>query len=217
MQVFLIANPKGGVGKSTLATNLAGLLAQRGRGGDSIRVMLGDVDRQQSSRLWLDRRPAVLPRIGSWELHPGKPAKPPRGTTHVVLDTPAAMHGDKLKECLKLAHRVLVPVQPSMFDILATQAFFAELAEMKAARGLPVVLVGMRVHERTRSAEEFLRFIETTGLPLITCLRDTQNYVQLAAHGMTLFDVAPSRVGKDLAQWSAIEDWLGLRLPPTLD
>lgn len=217
MQVFLIANPKGGVGKSTLATNLAGLLAQRRQGGGDIRVMLGDVDRQQSSRLWLDRRPAVLPRIESWVLQLGKPAKPPRGTTHVVLDTPAAMHGDKLKECLKLAHRVLVPVQPSMFDILATRSFFEELAGMKAARGLPVGLVGMRVHERTRSAEEFLRFIETTGLPLITCLRDTQNYVQLAAHGMTLFDVAPSRVGKDLAQWAAIEDWLGLRLPPTLD
>lgn len=75
----------------------------------------------------------------------------------------------------------------------------------------------MRVHERSRSAEEFLRFIETTGLPLITCLRDTQNYVQLAAHGMTLFDVAASRVAKDLAQWVAIEEWLGLRLPQTLD
>jgi len=217
MQVYLVANPKGGAGKSTLATNLAGLLARRGQNGANVQVMLGDVDRQQSSRLWLARRPPVLPLIQSWELTPGKVAKAPHGTTHVVLDTPAAIHGDKLKECLKLAHRVLVPVQPSMFDILATQSFFEELAQMKAARGVAVALVGMRVHERTRSADEFLRFIETTGLPLIACLRDTQNYVQLAAHGMTLFDVAPSRVEKDLQQWAAIESWLGLRLPQTLD
>ncbi|GAB2887621.1 ParA family protein [Uliginosibacterium flavum] len=217
MQVCLVANPKGGVGKSTLATNLAGLLAWRGLAGGDTQVMLGDVDRQQSSRQWLARRPAVLPKIHSWEIALGNAVKPPRDMTHIVLDTPAALHGDKLKECLKLAHRVLVPVQPSMFDILATQSFFAELAEMKAARGVPVGLIGMRVHERSRSAEEFLRFIETTGLPLITCLRDTQNYVQLAAHGMTLFDVAASRVAKDLAQWVAIEEWLGLRLPQTLD
>jgi chromosome partitioning protein len=179
--------------------------------------MLGDVDRQQSSRQWLARRPAVLPKIHSWEVSLGNVVKPPRDMTHIVLDTPAAMHGDKLKECLKLAHCVLVPVQPSMFDILATQSFFDELAEMKAARGLPVALIGMRVNERSRAAEEFLRFIETQNLPLISCLRDTQNYVHLAAHGMTLFDVAASRVAKDLAQWTAIEDWLGLRLPQTLD
>lgn len=217
MQVYVIANPKGGAGKSTLATNLAGLLARRGQDDGGIQVMLGDVDRQQSSRLWLERRPAMLPLIRSWGVTTGKAAKPPQGTTHVVLDTPAALHGDKLKECLKLATRVLVPLQPSMFDILAARSFFDELAERKAARGLEVALVGMRVNERARSSDELLRFIESTGLPLVTCLRDTQNYVQLAAYGMTLFDVAPSRVEKDLAQWQIIETWLRLKLPPTLD
>ena len=63
MKVYLVANPKGGSGKSTLATNLAGLLARRGWEDGSIRVMLGDVDRQQSSRHWLERRPAALPPI----------------------------------------------------------------------------------------------------------------------------------------------------------
>jgi chromosome partitioning protein len=217
MQTYVIVNPKGGAGKSTLATNLAGLLALRGLERNDIRVMLGDVDRQQSSRLWLERRSPQLPLIQSWVLEGGKIAKPPRGTTHVVLDTPAAFHGDKLKECLKMATHVMVPLQPSMFDILAARTFFDDLAEMKAARGLQVGLVGMRVHERSRSSHELLRFMETIDLPLITCLRETQNYVQLAAHGMTLFDVPASRVEKDLEQWCPIESWLGLRLPPTLD
>lgn len=218
MQIYLVANPKGGVGKSALSTNIAGLLAWRGHENGQIKPMLGDVDRQQSSRQWLERRSEQLPQIGSWEIEPGKRARPPRGTTHVVLDTPAAFHGDRLKECLKMAHRVLVPVQPSMFDLLATRDFFDELAELKAARGLPVALVGMRVNERSRAAEEFARFVEGFDLPLLGNLRDTQNYVQLAAHGMSLFDVHASRVSKDLQQWAPIEAWLGLQvLPQTLD
>jgi chromosome partitioning protein len=39
-------------------------------------------------------------------------------------------------------------------------------------------------------------------------LRDTQNYVQLAAHGLTLWDVAPSRVARDWEQWQPILRWL---------
>ncbi|MDB5815298.1 MAG: cobyrinic acid a,c-diamide synthase [Rhodocyclales bacterium] len=205
MKVYLVANPKGGSGKSTLATNLAGLLAHREK---NAHVMLGDVDRQQSAAFWLQRRPPNVPVISNWEVEPGKPARPPRGTTHAVLDTPAGLHDEKLKALLKVADRVLVPVQPSMFDLMASQAFFEELAEIKVMRSLPIAVVGLRVDERTRSAEQFHRFIESTGLPLLTSLRNTQNYVQLAAHGLTLFDVAPHRVEKDLAQWEAFWEWV---------
>ncbi|MFT4171802.1 MAG: ParA family protein [Rhodocyclaceae bacterium] len=208
MKVYLVANPKGGAGKSTVATNLAGLLAQRGWQDGASRVMLGDIDRQQSSRYWLARRPANVALIATWDIVPGEAAKPPRDTTHVVLDTPAGLHGDKLKHMLKQADKVVVPVQPSMFDLLATRAFFDELATLKAARGLDTVVIGVRVDERTRAADQFHRFIESTGLPLLTCLRDTQTYVQLAAHGLTVFDVAPYRVEKDRAQWQPIVDWV---------
>ncbi|MDQ7989643.1 MAG: ParA family protein [Candidatus Dactylopiibacterium sp.] len=218
MQVYLVANPKGGSGKSTLATNLAGLLAWKGEAGGVSRVMLGDIDRQQSSRFWIERRPPELPRIEAWEAADGKRLKAPRGTTHAVLDSPAGLHGDRLKEALKLAQRVLVPVQPSVFDIFATQAFFEELAGMKAARGLDVGLVGMRMNERSRASDEFERYIETTGLPLVGRLRNTQNYVHLAAQGLTLFDVTPSRVAADLEQWASIDAWLAIEpLPPGLD
>ncbi|MDQ8021775.1 MAG: ParA family protein [Moraxellaceae bacterium] len=205
MQVILVANPKGGVGKSTLATNLAGMLAHRG---EDVRVMLGDTDRQQSTRHWLARRPKGLPAISGWDIEAGQPAKPPRGTTHAVLDTPAALHGGALKDLLKRADRLVVPLQPSMFDILATRDFLNELAEFKASHGLPIGLVGMRLDPRTRSAEQFLRFVQTTGLPLISALRDTQNYVHLAAYGMTVFDVGTIRVEKDREQWQAIDHWV---------
>jgi chromosome partitioning protein len=50
--------------------------------------------------------------------------------------------------------------------------------------------------------------VATLGLPVLGYLRDTQNYVHLAAHGLTMFDVTPGRVEKDLAQWQAVCDWL---------
>jgi chromosome partitioning protein len=204
MQSFLIANPKGGSGKSTLATNLAGLLARQGHS-----VMLGDVDRQQSAREWLNLRPPGLPAIRSWDIQPEQPARPPKDTTHVVLDTPAGLHGKKLAQVLKLVQRVIVPLQPSLFDILATRAFLDELLEEKAVRKHEafIAVVGMRVDARTRAAQELERFLETQGLPVLTYLRDTQNYVQAAAHGLTIFELPASRAEKDWEQWQPILDW----------
>jgi len=202
---FLIANPKGGCGKTTLATNLAGFFARRGH-----RVMLGDIDRQQSSREWLKLRPEALPPIRSWDIAPGEPARPPKDTSRVVLDTPAGLHGKKLDVVVKSIHRVIVPLQPSIFDILATRAFLDELLEEKAVRNQKtfIAVVGMRVDARTRAAHELERFLEGLDVPVLGFLRDTQVYVQAAAHGLTLFDLSPARAALDLPQWQGIIDWV---------
>ena len=105
MPVVVIANPKGGVGKSTLATHVAGYYASKGHA-----VMLGDADRQQSSRLWLGLRPPAARPISSWEMSADMIAKPPRGTTHVVIDTPAGLSGWRLNDVMKLATKVIVGV-----------------------------------------------------------------------------------------------------------
>lgn len=204
MPIILIANPKGGVGKSTAATNLAGYFARRGHA-----TMLGDLDRQQSALAWLKIRPASLPRVESWDRSDEKVARPPKGVTHVVLDSPAGIHGHPLRDALKVADRLIIPLQPSLFDIYATQGFLARLSERGLMKeGGRVGVLGMRVDARTRAADQLQRFVEDLGLPVLGFLRDTQNYVQLAAHGLTLWDVAPSRVAKDIEQWQPLLDWV---------
>lgn len=204
MKSILVANPKGGSGKSTLATNLAGCFARQGH-----KVMLGDLDRQQSARAWLQIRPNILPTIHSWEISPNRPAHPPAGTTLAVLDSPAGMHGKKLEHALKQVDRVLVPVQPSLFDILATRDFLQDLQASKpvVSGKVRIGVVAMRVDARTRAAHELERFLDGLGLPVLTHIRDTQLYVQAAAHGMTIFDLTPSRAAADWAQWEPILRW----------
>lgn len=203
MPVVVVANPKGGVGKSTLSTNVAGYLASQGHS-----VMLGDADRQQSSALWLRLRPPQARPIATWDVSHDLIARPPRDATHVVLDTPAGLHGWRFKDVLKLADKVLVPLQPSIFDIYATRAFLDELAESRHSEKVDIGIVGMRVDARTIAADKLQEFVAGLGLPVLGYLRDTQNYIHLAARGLTLFDVAASRVEKDLQQWQDICRWL---------
>lgn len=206
MPVMVVANPKGGVGKSTLATNLAGALARAGRA-----VMLGDVDRQQSARQWLALRPALLPQIRGWDLAHDAVVRPPKGTTHVVIDTPAGLHGKKLDDVMKLADIVIVPLQPSLFDIQTSHAFLQELAAHKRGDRVRIGVVGMRVREGTIATDQLRHFLEGLGVPVLAMLRDTQLYVQLAARGATLWDIAPSRAERDIAQWQPILAWLAQR------
>ena len=203
MSVIVVANPKGGVGKSTLATNIAGYLASQGHP-----VLLGDADRQQSAKLWLGLRPAAARPIGSWDVSADVIARPPRGVSHAVLDTPAGLTGWRLGDVLKLADRIVVPLQPSVFDIFATREFLDQLTAHRASAQTPVGIVGMRVDPRTRAAEQLAHFVDSLDIPVLGTLRTTQNYLHLAAHGLTLFDVAPARVARDLEQWQGICQWL---------
>jgi chromosome partitioning protein len=203
MPVIVVANPKGGVGKSTLSTNIAGYYASRGHA-----VMLGDVDRQQSARTWLGLRPAGLAPITAWEVMHDAVVRPPKGTTHVVLDTPAGLHGKRLDEVMKLADKVLIPLQPSIFDIHATHEFVRQLLTHKRSEKVQIAIVGMRTREGTISTDQLRGFVEGLDVPLLGFLRDTQNYVHLAAHGLTLWDVGASRFARDVEQWQPLAHWL---------
>ena len=201
MKNVLVANPKGGSGKTTIATNLAGYFAAQ-----NYHVMLADLDRQQSSTYWLERRPKDFPTIMGLPSKAKSSAKP----QWVISDSPGGFRDDKLSEAVKQADCILVPVQPSAFDIGATQDFLDLLNAEKAIRKNKtfIALVGMRVNYRTHAAVKLAEFMQQTNLPVLTYLRNAQVYVTAAEQGLSLFDMRPSLVAQDTQQWAPMIDWI---------
>ena len=205
MPVIAVVNRKGGSGKSTLATHLAAWLAAQG-----MAVMLGDVDRQQSTRAWLRRRSPTLPAIVPWAMDEKNVLKAPPGVTHVVLDTPGGMRGFELAKVVMSADAIVIPVCNSMFDRESASACVAELMALpRVASGrCRIGLVGMRIDARTRAAEVLREWAKALHVPFLGVLRETQLYVRSLENGQTVFDLPVSVNGADLQQWEPILEWL---------
>jgi chromosome partitioning protein len=201
MKTILIANPKGGSGKSTLSVNIAGYLANHGQ-----RVAMLDLDRQQSSALWLATRPADLPLIRALD----SPKNHDRPNDWLVIDSPAGLHGKNLDHAVKLASKIIVPIAPSLFDLHASRDFLQALADEKAVRKnkCQVGIVGMRMEMRTKAAWALEHFLSTLDLPILACLRETQVYVNAAFEGKSLFDLPLHLAERDIEQWAFLQDWL---------
>ncbi len=201
MKAILIANPKGGSGKTTLSTNIAGYLAARGQ-----RVAILDLDRQKSATQWLAGRPLSLPGIELMQSEVGKNAP----VDYLVIDSPAGLHGKNLEHALKLVHKVIVPIAPSAFDIQASRDFLEVLHHEKTVRKgkIFVGVVGMRMDPRTRAALTLEQFLKGLDLPILAYLRETQAYVNAGFEGKTLFDLPPSQAQRELEQWAYLLNWL---------
>ena len=200
MRTLLVANPKGGSGKTTLATNIAGYLANRNE-----RVALWDLDRQRSSIGWMTLRHSGLPRVSRFS-----PGSEGGDADWLILDSPAGLHGKNLSRLLKLAQKVIVPVQPSLFDMEATRQFMNQLSEEKSVRKQRAMIgmVGMRVDARTRAANQLEDFLGQFDLPVLTYIRNTQVYVNASFEGQCIFDLPQSQVKKDLEQWAPLIEWM---------
>jgi chromosome partitioning protein len=209
MPVIAVINRKGGSGKSTLAAHLAAYCATTGK-----RVMLGDVDRQQSAQRWLKLRAtqnlAQSAAIQGWVVDPKNVLRVPAGVTHLVLDTPGGMRGFELARIVMNADVILMPVCNSMFDRDSAAECFAELKTLpRVASGrCKIAAIGMRLDARTKAAEVLAAWARKLELPFIGVLRETQAYVRSIEHGLTLFDFPKSQVQGDLAQWQSILTWL---------
>ncbi len=201
MKTILIANPKGGSGKSTLSVNIAGFLAKRGE-----RVAMLDLDRQQSSALWLGLRDFEMPQIDKL----GDKKTADDYYDWLVIDSPAGLHGKNLAHALKLANKIVVPIAPSLFDLDASREFLSLLAEEKSVRKhhCQVGIIGMRMSPRTKAAQALEHFLTTFDLPILAYLRETQVYVNAAFEGKSLFDLPPSLAERELEQWQFLQSWL---------
>lgn len=204
MRAVMVTNPKGGAGKTTLATNLAGYFANQKR-----EVSLCDLDRQQSSLRWMAFRDPELASVTGYFGGNQMLISLPQEPDWVVLDAPAGFQGYKLNDYLRMVDRVVVPVVPSVFDMAATEDFLSAIRqEFRGSAKKKLGIVAMRVDPRTRAAamlEEFLRHFD---IPILAYLRNTQNYVNVAAAGQTIFDPPRSKFKRDVEQWEKLLEWL---------
>lgn len=203
MRAVLIANPKGGAGKTTLATNLAGYFANSGKS-----VTLCDLDRQQSSLRWIAFRAPELPAITGYYGGNQIMLNLPKEADWVVVDAPAGLQGYKLSDHIRAVDKVLVPVVPSVFDMAATEDFLNAIRNDVRGHRTKVGIVAMRVDPRTKAAamlEEFLRHFD---VPIVAYLRNTLNYVNVAAAGATIFDAPKGKHRRDQEQWQSMVKWV---------
>jgi len=209
---IVILNPKGGCGKSTLATNLAACFAARGT---TPAVM--DYDPQGSTMAWLERRPDDLPAIHgiaaykksmqatrSWQL------RVPVETRTVIIDSPASTDHDDLRELTRDSTSILVPVLPSSMDIHAASRCVEDLLLVAKIdrRDRKLAVVANRTRKNTKSFKKLMRFLDSLGIPVIAVLRDTQNFVRSAEQGIGVCEMMPSLVRPDVEQIENIAAWV---------
>lgn len=203
MRAVLVANPKGGAGKTTLATNLSGYFANQGK-----KTTLCDLDRQQSSLRWMAFRDPALPAITGYYGGNQISLSLPREADWVVVDAPAGLQGYKLSDYLKAVDKVLIPLVPSVFDMAATEDFLNAIrGEVRGVRA-KVGIVAMRVDPRTRAAGMLEEFLKHFDIPIVAYVRNTQNYVNVAASGATVFDPPRARHRRDMEQWQSLIQWV---------
>lgn len=209
---IVVINPKGGCGKSTIATNIAANYAGRD-GAPSIM----DYDPQGSTLAWLERRPDNLPPIHgiaafkksmqatrSWQL------RVPGDTMNLVVDSPAGLQHDDLREITRDATSIIVPVLPSPMDIHAASRCIADLLLVAKIdrRDRKLAVVANRTRKNTHSFGKLMRFLDSLGIPIIAVLRDSQNFVYAAEHGLGICEMQPSRVKPDMEQIDNVMQWL---------
>ncbi len=216
---IIVLNPKGGSGKTTIATNLAANFAVAGH-----HPALMDLDPQGSSMRWLKKRArdraAVHGIAGfersvtvtrSWQL------RVPSDCSPLIIDTPAALDPQTLPEMTRGADAVLVPVMPSDIDIHAAARCIADLllvAKIKRSDER-IGIVANRVRSNTLVSHSLMRFLHSLDIPLIATLRDTQNYVRCAEAGVGIHELPRWQVRQDLEAWEELMQWLDRRPAPS--
>ncbi|HET8698864.1 MAG TPA: AAA family ATPase [Gammaproteobacteria bacterium] len=215
MQRIIVLNPKGGSGKTTIASNLAACYAVRGH-----RPALMDLDPQGSSMRWLRKRPEDNPPIHgiagfersgtvtrSWQL------RVPAECTALIVDTPAALEAHAFPEITRAADAILVPVMPSDIDIHATAKCIADLLLVAKIRRSEnrIGIIANRVRANTLVSQSLMRFLDSLDIPLVATLRDTQNYVRAAESGLGVYEMPRWQVQQDWEHWLKLSDWLNAR------
>jgi chromosome partitioning protein len=212
MKRIVVLNPKGGSGKTTLAINLASYYASCQQ-----KPVLMDFDPQGSTVRWVKKRQqaqAPIHVIAAFENDARTTRafqmRVPPGTTHVIVDTPAALDSPRMPDITRDAHKIIVPVLPSDIDIHACSRCIRDLLLVAKIRREDdrLGVVANRIRRNTLTYQSLIRFLQTLGIPIITTIRDSQNYVRAAELGMGVHEMKSYIAREDVEQWAPLIDWL---------
>jgi chromosome partitioning protein len=216
MNRIVVLNPKGGSGKTTIATNLASYFASHQQ-----KPVLMDFDPQGSSLRWVRKRNPALPSIhivNAFETDPRVTRtfqlRVPDFSTHVILDTPAAVAPQDLPGLTRDARKIIVPVLPSDIDIHACSRCIRDLLLVAKIRRNEnrIGVVANRIRRNTLAYQALIRFLQTLGIPIVATLRDSQNYLRAAELGVGVHEMKTYVVREDIEEWQPLIDWL--EIPP---
>ena len=200
MRTILVVNPKGGCGKSTIATNLAGYYASKG-----VSMTLVDLDQQKSSYQWAMSRPDSVNAIECV-----MDQQEEYQTKRVIFDCPAQIHIGRTTDLINKSDIIVMPINPSVIDHRAAFKFIFDVRGMIRAdvcKSIQIGLVANRANKAFTSYAELEKFSTMMQTPVITCLRTSQNYVTAAQVGLSIFEMPQSRVMIDREQWKALTYW----------
>ena len=204
MRSILVVNPKGGCGKTTIATNLATYYAVW-----DVPVALVDLDPQQSSMQWVKARPDTENKIQGFNGLAGK-IYPDATTQRVIYDAPARTDNAKLIKLISLVDVVIIPVLPSAIDMRVTAAFVADLmTHIKKSNAKALLgVVANRAQRNYKSYEVLAKFLKTLSIPFVGTLRNSQNYIKAADTGVGVFEMPFHDAQPDMKEWEPIINWL---------
>jgi chromosome partitioning protein len=212
MNTTLVINAKGGVGKTTIATNLASYFASRG-----VPTTIADFDPQGSSLNWLQQRPASVARIGGADLSSRIGSglritrrEIPRWTRQLIIDAPAGPSRLLLQDLLARTQSILIPVAPSSIDVHATANFIKDLLLVGQVRfrHIRLAVLANRVRSGKPVYAPLERFVASLGISFLSRVSDSDVYVEAAETGLGIFEMSPEKSSVERLEFQPIVEWV---------